>query len=136
MIKYVVNKEKRTIIAMIKFVDEYGDYTEVFKNSQLIFDDLWMAIKRLNSEDLIWTEKYRNKANKMYFPKYMIAKAKCNPEDEWNEDYGKELAYERLIEKIRDYRCQAYRIITDLTKEIDELTDLCLYKQNRHIPKF
>lgn len=54
----------------------------------------------------------------MYFPHYMSAKAKCNPEDEWNEEYGKQLARQRLVEKIHNYRSNSYKIIADKVEEI------------------
>jgi hypothetical protein len=116
MFEYIVNKEKRTVVAMIKF--DKG--TPSFKDSGDIFDDLWMAFKRLKSSDSFWGNDYREKEQKMYFPKYMSAKAKCNPEDEWDEEYGKKLAYDRLVEKIRKYRSQAYCIVADLVEEIKE----------------
>ena len=114
MIEYIVNKEKRTVVAMIKFNEE----TPSFKNSGDIFDDLWMAFNRLKSSDSFWGNDYRKKVSKMYFPKYMSAKAKCNPEDEWDEDYGKALARMRLVEKIKKYRSDSYKIISDLNNEI------------------
>lgn len=38
-----------------------------------------------------------------YFPSSISAKAKCAPEDEWNEEYGRELAYQRAKEKYYRY---------------------------------
>lgn len=37
------------------------------------------------------------------FPSSISAKAKCAPEDEWNEEYGRELAYQRAKEKYYRY---------------------------------
>ena len=123
MIEYIVNKEKRTVVAMIKFVNDYeeGILVPTFKNSQLIFDDLWMALHHIKHDDnTFWNKKYHKKFSKMSFPNHMTAKAKCNPEDEWDEEYGKKLAYERLVEKIHNYRSNSYKIISDLIKEIAE----------------
>ena len=125
MIEYIVNKDKRTIVAMIKFVnkEETGIFVPTFKNSQLIFDDLWMALYRIkHNEDIIWNKKYHKNFSKMSFPNYMSAKAKCSPEDEWDEEYGKRLAHDRLIEKIRNYRSNSYGIIASLAREIFLLT--------------
>ena len=116
MIEYNNNKEKRTVVAFIKF--DKG--TPSFKNGNDIFDDLWSALKRFKSSDSLWGNDYRKKVNKMYFPKYVSAKAKCNPEDEWNEEYGKQLARQRLVEKIKRYRSNSYCIIADLAYEINE----------------
>lgn len=38
-----------------------------------------------------------------YFPSSISAKAKCAPEDEWDEEYGRELAYQRAKEKYYRY---------------------------------
>lgn len=37
------------------------------------------------------------------FPSSISAKAKCAPEDEWDEEYGRELAYQRAKEKYYRY---------------------------------
>ena len=120
MIKYIVNKEKRTVVAMIKLTDDCEDSLPTFKNSQYIFDNLWSALKDIkhNRADF-WGREYRAKSYKMYFPKYMSAKAKCSPDDEWDEEYGKQLARQRLTEKIHNYRSNSYKIISNLIKKIN-----------------
>lgn len=120
MIEYIVNEEKRTVVAMIKFIGEDGEEIQAFKDSGHIFDDLWAALGHFNSNNSYWSKTYRAKADKMYFPKYITAKAKCSPEDEWDEEYGKNLAYKRLVEKIRNYRSQAYHIVADVVEEIKD----------------
>ena len=37
------------------------------------------------------------------FPSSISAKAKCAPEDEWDEEFGRELAYQRAKEKFYRY---------------------------------
>lgn len=121
MIKYIVNKEKRTVVAMIKFVDEDGDSIPTFKNSEFIFDDLWSVLKRIKHDgNTFCNREYRKKVNKMFFPNHIVAKAKCSPDDEWNEEFGKELARKRLVEKIHNYRSNSYKIIADMVKEIGD----------------
>ena len=119
MIEYIVNKDKRTVVAMIKLVDKDGDSILTFKDSDNIFDNLWDTLMRLKHNKDIFNKDYFSKANKMYFPNHMTAKAKCSPEDEWDEDYGKLLARERLVEKIHNYRSDSYIIIYNLVKEIE-----------------
>jgi hypothetical protein len=118
MIEYIVNKDKRTVVAMIKFVDEEGDTPETFKDSLRNFESLWMTLKRLEHSYNYYNKEYYNKASKMFFPKYMSAKAKCDPHDEWDEEYGKKLARERLVEKIHDYRGKSYYIVAELADKI------------------
>ena len=122
MIDYIINKEKRTIVAMIKFCDDIEyDSVLTFKDADLIFDGLWSALYRLKHDNNNrWGRDYHNKANKMFFPRYMSAKAKCSPDDEWNEEFGKELARKRLVEKIHNYRSNSYKIIAEVIKELND----------------
>lgn len=118
MIEYIVNKEKRTVIAMIKF----GNYEETFKNSSYIYNDINWALTRIKENEYHnRTKKFKCSYGKMLFPKTMSAKAKCSPEDEWDENYGKQLARQRLVEKIHNYRSNSYKIILDLIEEIREV---------------
>ena len=119
MIEYVINKDKRTIVAKIKFWNEEEEPIFTFKNSCHIFDNLWATLNYLKNNNDPWNKEYCRKINKMFFPKYMSAKAKCSSDDEWDEEYGKQLARERLTEKIHNYRSNSYKIISDLTKEIN-----------------
>jgi len=115
MIEYIVNKEKRTVIAMIKF----GNNEETFKHSSYIYDDINWALTRIKkNESHNETKKFKCNYEKMFFPKTMSAKAKCNPEDEWDEEYGKQLARQRLVEKIKKYRSNSYEIIDDSIAEL------------------
>lgn len=116
MIEYIVNKEKRTVVAMIKFEEN----EETFKNSSYIYDDLSYAFERLKKEERS-SKKYDRKYNKMYFPRYMSAKAKCSLKDKWNEEYGKQLARERLVEKIHSYRSNSYKIIAEMVQRINDI---------------
>ena len=118
MIEYIVNEEKRTIVAMIKLGDKDNYHLSAFNKSESIFEDLWIALKRIKNSSNYYDKEYYSKMNKMSFPYYMSAKAKCNPSDEWNEEYGKEIARKRLVGKIHKYRSNAYGIIIELINEI------------------
>ena len=118
MIEYSINKEKRTVVAFIKF----GYEKNTFKDSRWIFDSIYDALIALQHKE------YREKHNKTYcklyskmtFPSVMSAKAKCSPEDEWDEEYGKQLARQRLVEKIKRYSSNSYCVIANLANEINE----------------
>lgn len=114
MIKYIINKEKRTVVAVI----EFGKNEETFKNSSGIYDNLSWTVGRLKKSEPDISKEFRTNMDKMFFPKYMSAKSKCSPEDEWDEEYGKQLARQRLVEKIHNYRSNSYKIIMDKVKEI------------------
>lgn len=114
MIEYIVNKEKRTVVAMIKFDKKQ----ETFKDSDWVLYRLAEAFSCLKHNDYEATKAYRDLEEKMFFPKVMSAKAKCAPEDEWDEEYGKDLARARLVEKIKNYRSNSYKIVGDLVTKI------------------
>ena len=116
MIDYIVNKEKRTIVAVIDF----GKSQETFKYSESILDHIDDVLTCLKGNKNGYTKNYWKKYEKMFFPRYMSAKAKCSPDDEWNEEFGKELARKRLVEKIHNYRSNSYKIIADMVKEIGD----------------
>ena len=119
MIEYSVNKEKRTVVAFIKF----GRDEKTFKDSRWIFDriyDALMALQHKNYEEKL-NKTFYKLYNKMIFPPVMSAKAKCSPEDEWDEEYGKYLARQRLMEKIRNYRSNSYKVIVDLSDQIKNI---------------
>ena len=115
MIEYNVNKEKRTVAAFIKFNDE--EYC--FRNSYWIFDSLYDALTMIEHRDDKYDKRYYKLRKKMTFPRIISAKAKCDPRDEWDEEYGKALARERLVNKIHNYRSNSYKVIGDIVKEID-----------------
>ena len=117
MIKYIINKEKRTVVAII----EFGENEETFKNSSYIYDDLSWTISRLKKNNHENSKETRANMDKMFFPKYMSAKSKCSPEDEWDEEYGKQLARQRLVEKIHNYRSNSYKIIAEIVQRISDI---------------
>lgn len=116
MIEYIVNKEKRTIVALMNF----ENYEETFKYSWDIFDKLYDVISYFNHNS---QNKHYSLIDRMCFPKTITAKAKCSPEDEWDEEYGKQLARQRLVDKIHNYRSNSYRIIAKMVNEIKEMVD-------------
>ena len=122
MIEYNINKEKRTVAAFIKF-DEYENDRECFENSLGVYDDLSWTIARLKKNGFVFSKKHERNKNKMIFPMCMSAKAKCSPEDEWDENYGKALARERLVNKIHNYRSNSYKIIGDMIAELNVIVN-------------
>ena len=118
MIEYIVNKDKRTIVAMINF----GYNQETFKHSGKIYNNIFNTLKSLKKEGTSFFDIRKDaNFNKMYFPIRMSAKAKCSLEDEWNEEYGKQLARQRLVEKIHSYRSNSYKIIAEMVQKINDI---------------
>ena len=121
MIEYIVNKEKSTVVAMIRF-DEDIDNRNCFKSSDWIYSSLYDALSGLQHKDnWIFNKTYNKQIKKMSFPRVITAKAKCSPNDEWNEEIGKEIARERLVKKIKKYRSESYQIIVDMAQEIVDI---------------
>ena len=121
MIEYIVNKEKSTVVAMIKF-DEDVDSRRCFKNSSWVYSSLYDALSTLQHKDEWCRNKtYDKQIKKMRFPQVITAKAKCSPDDEWNEEIGKEIARERLVKKIKKYRSESYQIVADMAQEIVDI---------------
>lgn len=118
MIDYIVNEEKRTVVAVIKF----GKNEEAFKNSLYIYNALSYVFEKLKKENYS-NKKHDKEFSKIYFPKHMSAKAVCSPEDEWNEEYGRQLAKQRLVKKIHKYRSDAYRTILKMVFDIEDMLD-------------
>lgn len=68
----------------------------------------------VNDNKVIATAKYANKI--------ISASAKCHPDDIYNEDFGKQLAEKRLINKIARKRYNYYQ--RELIKTLHELNEV------------
>lgn len=75
-VKFIVNKEKRTVICLIE------DTENVFVNFAQ------------DNFKIDWT--YRMDYNKLRMPNRFVGKAVCAESDEWDEEKGKLLAYDRM----------------------------------------
>ena len=81
-IRYEVNEKKRTVVARI-------DHTAP--------DAIWMVGKMFKNTPF-QTDYYCQPHMRKYLIKdSYVGIAKCNPDDEWNEEVGKELARKRVL---------------------------------------
>ena len=108
MIEYRVNKNKGVVCAFMvgcnqDFVNYVYNCTAVHRNGNCNF-----AAELIN-------QKYLNE-----FPDRFFATAKCNEEtgDEWNEEFGKEVAKAKLLSKYYTVRA---RFIKDIFSDISEM---------------
>ena len=84
--KFYVDKEARTVVCVIpdtrftfvRFIEKNMDAYQIALSFPYPYNDY-------------------------YFPSSISAKAKCAPEDEWDEEFGRELAYQRAKEKFYRY---------------------------------
>lgn len=81
-IRYEVNEEKRTVVAVI--TDTY-------------YDAILMADKMFKNTPFRTDFGYSQHMRKYYIKDTYVGIAKCNPDDEWDEEVGKELARQRVL---------------------------------------
>lgn len=117
MIEYRVNKDKGVVCAfMVNCNEDFVNYvyncTAVHRNGSCNY-----------IADLI-NAKYLEE-----FPDRFVAVAKCNPEtgDEWNEEFGKEVAKAKLLAKYYNVRG---RFIRDIFSDIQNMCEDTLDKLN------
>ena len=98
-IRYFENEDKRVIVAKAYIWEELNNivYKICNANPCLCYETL---------SDLVYK-----------YPNEVVAKARCAPEDEWDEDYGANLAKDRLVEKLNKLRT---RFIIEIGSTIGE----------------
>ena len=91
--RYIVNKEKRTIVCLIENTDHM--FIHFAENN---FDIPWDCM------DGLWSHKPMNKLlrRKFYMPKRFWGIATCSEDDEWDEEKGKFLAFSRAKNKLNN----------------------------------
>lgn len=105
IIRYFVNKEKRTVACvMYQAESDANNGIRKYLASNGDFDYGW---------DMF---------SKMQLPSAITGIAKCSPDDEWNEEFGKQLARERCYNKYEALKLEKYRkIMTVLTSMVDDI---------------
>ena len=136
MIKYYVNEDKRTVVAKMEYDDsiemkrdvvKYATgaitrwmYSQGFCEYKYFIDDFFTS--------LIWTI-----ADK-YFSTPILGKAKCSEEEEFDEEFGKELARTRCLEQyyFRLAMCceDAYNIIDEVLEVLGDRHDAAVDSTN------
>ena len=97
---FIVNKEKRTVVCYVVDVKEQFVATVPYD-----FEDFVHA-------DRCWSHK----------PKYLLnikycGIAKCAPDDEWDEEIGRHIAYHRMLHKFhKDF----FRVASKFINTVDE----------------
>ena len=102
-VKYFVNEEKRTVVAVLEGTkDLFTDF--IYDNNGLI---------SLN-------DRYYDYDNRYRLPNRFVGIAKCSVNDEWNEQLGKLIAFDRLKEKVNNsfIKC-ANKYVRDVDNDIN-----------------
>lgn len=104
--KYIVNKEKRKVICIINHTEE------------LFFDFLDYPFR-----DSLWPQK-KNFNTKLMMPKSFVGVATCSPEDEWDEELGKLIAFYKAKQKFGiSFFKRANLFINELDNELNKYID-------------
>lgn len=136
MIKYYVNEDKRTVVAKMEYDDSIEMKRDVVKYATGAITR-WMHSQgfceyKYSIDDfftsLIWTI-----ADK-YFSTPILGKAKCSEEEEFDEEFGKELARTRCLEQYYFQLalcCEdAYNIINEVLKVLADRHDAAVDSTN------
>ena len=87
-IRYVVNKEKRTCVALLENI-EFDAINKINK----------MCLKDARFTDHANMYAYVCRDSKYVMPNKFVGVAKCSFEDNWDEEVGKRVAREKLLDK-------------------------------------
>lgn len=113
MIEYIVDKKKRKVVAIVKLSENEILSKKYYGNWSSCDLDAFACLRGEfcgNSESAINNERYK-KIHKLLNTNFFVGKAKCNPNDEWDEELGKKIARERAYRKIGRVRIQIYDYI-------------------------
>ena len=102
-VKYFVNEEKRTVVAVLEGTENlFTDF--IYDNNGLIY---------FHDHYSVFYKSYR-------LPNRFVGIAKCSVNDEWNEQLGKLIAFDRLKEKVNNsfVKC-ANKYVEDIDKSIN-----------------
>lgn len=104
-VRFVINKEKRTVVCVLEGTEE------MFSN--------FMAE---NAPNLYLSWKIVDKA---MMPDRFVGKAVCSVDDEWDEEKGKLLAYDRMKRQLnKAFFSAAKRVMNEYNKVLDDFADV------------
>lgn len=115
-IKYYVNHENGAVVA--KLEDMRHENCEMFAH----FNPFDLGGFGNLSDEMI---RYINT-----FPDSYVGMAKCHPRDNFDEEYGKELARARLLVKVNNAKA---KIMHHYMKQIDEIKDSATKVENHYL---
>lgn len=136
MIKYYVNEDKRTVVAKMEYDNSLEMKNDVVKYATGAITR-WMYSQGFCEyeyciEDFFHSLIYTI-ADK-YFSTPILGKAKCSEEEEFDEEFGKELARTRCLEQyyFRLALCceDAYNIIDEVLKVLADRHDAAVDSTN------
>ena len=122
MIEYIINEEKKTVVAKFKRYDESYNDRDTWKH--YIMNHVWNLIEKHNLdysiEHCIGRDILGKELDKLDSRFYGIAH--CSDKDAFDIDFGKELAKKRLLKKYykvqMSYEKKLHRIVDNIAANI------------------
>lgn len=105
-VKYHVNKEKKIVVAILEHTEDlFINYIE--ENGGLYsYESIWRDLKKYS------------------MPARFVGISKCGPDDEWDEDFGKLVAFDRLKEKLnKSFVKRANTYVHSIEEALDNFCD-------------
>jgi hypothetical protein len=122
-IKYYVNKEKRTVVCV--FVPA----------SKSFYSNIYNALNKVmcDNDPVRFFACIDDPVRDGWVPAKYVGKAKCDPKDTWNEEYGKRLAKARAIVKFQEEKLwwtsnavrKAQEVAERLINNFDKMAEGC-----------
>ena len=106
--RFYVNEQARTVICVIPNT-QYMLRDFIYQHFQFKDVDIWEATN--------W-----NMINKIAMPYSFMGKAVCTPEDEWNEELGRMLAFSRAKDKCyKSFFKRANQLVQAVDKRLNDM---------------
>lgn len=118
--KFYVDKEARTVICVIpnKIRHKNGDITIV----SAMVEDFITENFRFNDIDFDFALNYSWQEKNLEMPHSFMGKAVCSKDDEWNEDTGRLIAYQRAKDKCyKSFFKRANTFIQTIDRRLNEM---------------
>lgn len=116
--KFIVNKEKRVVVCVIERTS--------FMFIDFVLDNFRIGVDVDNHWN--WTHRKSDKNNlreKLYMPNKFVGIAVCSPDDEWNEEIGRTIAFSRAKDNVlKSFFKRANTYVNTLDKWLNESVDI------------
>ena len=110
-VKYVIQPEQRKVIA----------YIEGTKN---LFSDFVEENQGPWVEQDYWTDNSQRLEQKLKMPNKFIGVATCGPDDEWDEEVGRLIAFDRMKDSLnKSFFKRANTYVAEIEKSLDDFCD-------------
>ena len=114
--KFYIDKEARTVVCVIP--NKLGED----KFTKDMVHDFIADNFRFNDIDFDFALNYRWQEKNLEMPHSFIGKAVCAPEDEWNEELGRTIAFSRAKNKCyKSFFKRANRLVQTLDKRLGDM---------------